>query len=110
MQFIINTHEQVVAYTEFKGTNSKLSRQNVEREGCPFGGAGPIEVGDPQETLNDKKEGVTPGAVNGKKLRAEEGHKLIVADRAGDEMEPKDGETGRAGPTSCCHHWSKDDW
>ena len=26
MQFIINAHEQVVAYTEFKGTNSKLSR------------------------------------------------------------------------------------
>ena len=26
LQFIINVHEQVVAYTEFKGTNSKLSR------------------------------------------------------------------------------------
>jgi hypothetical protein len=51
--------------------------------GCPFGGAGAIEVDDPQETLDDKKEGVAPGAVDGEKPRAEEGHKFIVIDRAG---------------------------
>ena len=56
--------------------------QEVEREGCPFGGAGAIEVDNPQETLDDKKEGFSPGAMNGKKPRAEEGHKFIVADRA----------------------------
>ncbi len=34
-----------------------------------------IEIDDPQETLDDKKEGIVPGAVNGEKPRAEEGHK-----------------------------------
>ena len=44
--------------------------QDVERKGCSFGGAGAIEVDDPQETLDEKKEGVAPGAVGGEKPRA----------------------------------------
>ena len=67
-----------------------------------------------------KKEGVTPGAVDGEKPRVEESHKFIVTDRAGKGNrcivgegngwgEPMDGESGRrAGPSSW--HRRLEDW
>jgi hypothetical protein len=58
-------------------------RQDVEGKGGTLRWAGAIEVDDPQESLDNKEEGVPPSAMNGEKSRAKENQEFFVADITG---------------------------
>ena len=57
-----------------------LDIEKYEGKRGAFRWVGAIEVDDPQESLDNKEEGVPPSAMNGEKSRAKEHQEFFVAD------------------------------